>query len=129
MVSFVKVTQSHLQGLRMSLVQPSVFRFSLEFGQQLLGIVVIQAVARFGIMVDSLPEKVIIDKATCSKLIKKLGLLFNIWIKSKPVSTNNIHAYNYSVVFVKEQLFNAKAKGLALSHPKIKIPGTYGATY
>ncbi len=103
-VGYVKIAYCHLQGLGMCLIQPNVLRFFLEFSQHLLGIVIIQAFTRFSVIVSSLSQKMVINKATCTKLPGEVGLLFSIWVKSEFVSTFDIHAYNYTLVFVKEQI-------------------------
>lgn len=103
-VSSVQVPKSLLQGLGLSLTKPIVSSLLFKFGQSQSRIMIAQTLSSIGIIVDSLAQKVVINKTSCPKLLCELGPLLGIWINSITESTSYQHTYNIPYIFVKSKL-------------------------
>lgn len=102
-VSGIKITKGLLCGLRIYVLKPGVIRLLFEFCKLQGGIVIGQALAGFGIVVNALAEKVVIDKAHRAELLRQIALLLAIWVDSVFVSTFDIHSYKYTTFCVRKQ--------------------------
>lgn len=99
-VGHVQVPKRLLQDLGIGLLKPAIFGLFLKMGQGYSRSMIGEALASFGIGINTLSQKVIVGEATCAKLPGKLLLLFSGWIDSIFIGAFDIHVYKYSAVRV-----------------------------
>jgi len=97
-----------LQRLRIGFLQPFVPFGFLELGKGKGGVVIGQALFVWivlvrGVIVNSRPQEMIIDKPTSPKLPRKPFSLYGIGIDAEFVRLHHFHTYNYIMFFCKIQ--------------------------
>ncbi len=103
-VGNIKMPETLLQGLGVYFSEPAIFFLLLELGEHSRCIMVVQplllVVLMFCIPINALAQKVVVDKASTTKVFLKKGFLCSIGIYSVFVCFINFHITNHTMCFV-----------------------------
>jgi hypothetical protein len=104
-IGCVQIPQRHLQGLRIDLLQPGVFRLMFQGGQHPGCVMVIQALLFLalvgGVVIHSLTQEIVVHKARTPELAVQRLTLFSVRVESELESLmDDHHAYFSTDVLV-----------------------------
>lgn len=99
-ICHIEVADGSLKRLGIDIPEPFIFRLLFHLGKSRLVIIIRQALASFSIMVNSLPQEVIIYKPSAAKMLLKYLALPFIWVYSELICFVNSHTYNYRPIVI-----------------------------